>query len=141
MVLTNLEASQRYWIIGNKAFPAEQQQHNHEMLQRHHHPTVYSDLNLFNPPANVNIVKPQPPNESLTRVSQISSNGYYGFVQCFDENVAGAIDNENTTEEASMDTEEVPYNITRKRGFEIEQPQFVDQMHAAKKCRLDYEGT
>lgn len=142
MVLTKHESTQRRrWIDGNqfnKTFAAEaihyQQQHNREVLQRHHR--IYNDLNLFNPPANVNVVKPQPPIEPAVRVSHISSNGYYGFVHIHQDNdgAIGAIENE-----ASMDcTEEAHNHITRKREFEIEQPQL---MSAAKKCRLHYEGT
>lgn len=140
MVLSHRESTQRCWIAGN-AFRAEanhyQQQHN-EMLQRSS--SIYNDLNLFNPPANVNIVKPQPPIEPAltTRVSHLSSNGYYGFVHIHQE-TDGAIDSDITAteNEASMDcTEEVPSSNTRKRGFEIEQPVYVN---AAKKCK--YEGT
>lgn len=135
MVLTTLESTQRRcWNAGtplNKPFAdLYQQQHSHEVLQRHHR--IYNDLNLL----PVNVVKPQPPIEP-TRVSHISSNGYYGFVQIHQGNEITA---EN---EASMDcSEEVPNCKSRKRGFENEQPQFVEQMmNAAKKCRLNYEGT
>lgn len=133
MVLTSRETTQRRWIADNqfnKPFSAEA---NNYQLQRHHHPTVYNDLNLFNPPANVNVVHPQPPQS----VSHISSNGYYGFVHIHQDNDSAIDTIEN---EASMDcTEEIPNYNTRKRGFEIE-PQFVDG-NALKKCRLNYEGT
>lgn len=136
----------------------QRQQQNLVNLQEcHRYPTIYNDLNLFENPANVNVVKPQPmavfglaqpvpplsngnykDTDSATPppVSHISSNGYYGFVQIHaaDDSTMEPSNRRRHQNNDSMDSMDIVEN-GRKRSFVDEETSVT-----MKKGRFDSEG-